>query len=71
MWVERRVLPAVGRDTVDVLMDAADDSDHALGLGGRTERGRGDEVGSALQSTPGVVPVVAVLGDAGHGQWVQ
>ena len=69
--VERRVRPAVGGDTVDVLVDAADDVDRPLRLGGRTERGRGDEVGGALQPTPRVVPVVAVLGDAGHRQRVQ
>ena len=71
MGIERRVRPAVGRDALDVLVDAADDPDRALGLGGRTERGRGDEVGRALQPAPRVVPVVAVLGDACHRQWVQ
>ncbi len=71
MGIERRVRPAVGRHTLDVLVDAPDDLDRPFRLRRRTERGGGDEIGRALQPTPGIVPVVAVLGDARHRQWVQ
>jgi hypothetical protein len=32
---------------------------------------RGEEVSRALQSTPGIVAEVAVLGDPGHCEWVE
>ena len=63
--------PAVGGDTAHPLVDAAHPVHRALRVGGGAESGHGQKGAGALQSAPGVAPIVGVLGDAGHRQRMQ
>ena len=63
--------PTVGSDAGDAFVDSVHGVDRTLRLRRRTERGRREEVGRALQSPPRIGAVVGVLGDSRHRQRMQ
>ena len=67
-----RLVPAtVGSDARDAFVHSVHGVDGTLRLRRRTERGRRQEVGRALQSPPRIGAVVGMLGDTGHGERMQ
>jgi hypothetical protein len=69
--IVRRVRASVIGNALDPLVHPAHDGHGPLGLLRRPERGGGEEVGRALEPPPRIGPVVAELGDTGHGQRVE
>ena len=54
-----------------MLVNTMNDVDCSLCFGGWAERRRGKKVGGALQPSPRIGPIVGVLCDTGHREWVQ
>ena len=69
--VGRVIGPTVQGDATHALVDAAHPVDRTLGVAGGAERRHGEERAGALQSAPGITPIVGVLGDARHRQRMQ
>ena len=71
MWIGGGIGPSVIGHARDAIVDRPHDGTGPLGLGGRPEGGRRQEVGRPLQAAPRIGAVVAVPGDTGHGEGMQ
>ncbi len=71
LGIVRRIRSTVGRDTPHTLVHRAHAATRRLRLIGRAVGGGGEEVGGALEPTPGIVAVVGVRRDTCHGERMQ
>ena len=68
MGIRRRIGATIGSRPDDPRVHPPDESERGFGLFGRAERRCGDELARAGQTLVGIVSIIGMVGDAGHGE---